>query len=108
MAEENGHLQVEEVYINATEGYRLGDGDMYEPFTDDIGRLFRSMQQEHGRCVGKMYVEPDGRQIGWVFEKRRAYEDARTKANTYLQRVWVTLHEKKPTKTTEYHYKYLS
>ena len=30
-------LFIRETHVNATEGYRLGDGHVYETFTDDIG-----------------------------------------------------------------------
>lgn len=90
---DNGNIWVSEVYINATEGYTFGDSDVYESFTNDTGKLYRSCQREYGRCVSKAYIDPaDGgkpRAIGWVFVGRQQYEDT---GETYLREVWVTLH----------------
>jgi hypothetical protein len=99
------NLYIQESFINKTEGYRFGDSDVYETFTDDRGELYRSLQKEYGRCVSKIYVDrTDGgppKAIGWVFEGRARYEDT---GERYLREVWVTLHERQPTKTVEYHY----
>lgn len=100
-------LFVQEEFINVTEGYRCGDGGVYEAYTADIGKLFRSMQKEHGRCTGKVYIDrldEEARQVGWTFEKRVPYSDVRTKEDTYLQEAWVTVMIEPPTKTVEYHY----
>lgn len=87
-------LQINESWVNETHGHRLGDSGWYAPYTDDIGRLFRDMQREYGRCVSRVYEDgPDGQSWpqGWVFQKRRAYEGARTKGDTYIAETWVTL-----------------
>lgn len=87
-------LQVGEIHINETRGYRLDDENWYAPYTEDVGRLFRDFQKEYGRCVSKVYQDtPDGEPdaIGWVFEKTRMYEDARSKEDKYVHQVWVTL-----------------
>lgn len=84
---------VRETYCNETEGYRFGDSEWYEAYTDDKGRLFKDMQKEYGRCSGKMYVEPDGKQVGWVFVKSMQYEDARSKDEVYIREVWVEVRE---------------
>jgi hypothetical protein len=86
--------------------FRVLEGEPYESSCDDPGRLFKLMQREYGGCVSKCYldnvVNPDKPQhIGWVFQKRVKFEDS---SDTYIQEVWVTLHEKAPTKRTEYHY----
>jgi len=97
-------MYAQEEYVNATKGYRCGDSDVYETFTDDLKHLFRAFQRDYGRCTSKVYIEnPDGsvRAIGWVFQKMEKYTDCN---ETYLQEVWITLHDDKPTKTTEYHY----
>lgn len=83
------NLYVQESYVNETKGYRFGDSEWYETYTDNIGRLFRDMQKEYGRCVSRMYVDKtDGRviPIGWVFQKRMEYEDSH---DTYVREVWV-------------------
>ena len=98
-------MMIRETWVNATEGYRGGDSEFYEPYTDDTGELFRSLQREFGRCTGRMYVDVNERgsfdveprtefqntefrtkAIGWVFEKRERYTDC---DETYLQETWV-------------------
>lgn len=86
---------VREEYFNETRGYRFGSSDWYEAYTDDVGKLFRDMQREFGRCRGKVYVDlPDGtaKQVGWTFEKKMQYEDYRGHGERYYVRtVWVSL-----------------
>lgn len=101
-------LLVSETFVNETEGYRFGETEPYEPYTDNIGRLFRDMQKEYGRCTGAVYVDrPNGaaRKIGWVFQKNMTYEGARDPRETYTREVWVTLHDAPDTveRTTHYH-----
>ncbi len=63
-------LQINEHWV--TDKYRLGESGWYEPFTDNIGRLFKELQQRLGRCVSKIYEDaPDGgvNTIGWVFRR---------------------------------------
>ena len=83
--------------------YVIGDSDLYEPYTDNIGDLFLSLQREYGRCVSKVYIG-DGDPIGWVFQKRTKYTDC---DKTYLAETWVTLHTDKPTVKTTHHYHFL-
>lgn len=98
------NLYVQESFVNATEGYRFGDSDVYESYTDDAGELYRSMLREYGRCIGKVYVDTDGRtlHVGWIFQSREKYEDIN---ETYLREVWVTLHDEPDTvrRTSHYH-----
>ncbi len=97
-------MLISETFINRTEGYRFGESEPYEPFTDRPGEIYRFCQGEYGRCVGKVYIDTtDGgaRAIGWIFVGRAKYEDTQ---EPYLREVWVTLHEKKPTRTIEHHY----
>lgn len=83
--------------------YMLGESDLYEPFTDNVGKLFLSLQREYGKCVSKVYVGEDKSiAIGWVFQKMRKYDN-----EFYLQETRVTLHKDKPTKTVKYHYQEL-
>ena len=93
-------LQVNEVFTQVVEkdsgeegwdkvAYLNGESGWYEPFTDDLGRLFKSLRREYGRCVSRVYQDtPDGTAdpIGWVFQKRAKYTDS---PETYLQEVWV-------------------
>jgi hypothetical protein len=107
-------LLIEESWVNATRGHRCGESGLYEPFTDDIGVLFRAMQREHGRCVSSVYVDaPDGRRlrVGWCFQKRQEYADARPswpdERRYYLAETWVMLYEREPTRTCTHHYREL-
>lgn len=111
-------MRTRETYVNKTEGSIFGESDWEEAWTDDRGRLFRALQEEYGRCVSRMYVDrktpakpqtaffglavPLADQveqartwetvpIGWVFEKRMAYEDS--PSAYYLREVWVEVSE---------------
>jgi hypothetical protein len=102
-------MMIREVHEDVNGGYRIGESDWYEAFTDDKGELFRDCQREHGRCNSKVYteilnvpsdVEPRtetnrpgttySRQSGWHFEKRKEYEGSH---DTYLHGTWVTWKE---------------
>jgi len=50
-------LLTQETYVNATKGYRFGESDPYEPWTEDTGKLFAALQKEYGRCVSRIYSE---------------------------------------------------
>ena len=105
-------LHIQETFINKTKDAQFGESDIYEAFTDDVGRLFRDMQREYGRCVSKVYIDTaDGvKATGWVFEKRMRYEDARgndPERDFYTREVWVTLHDAPDTVTREHHYHFL-
>ncbi len=88
-------MLVTETFVNRTKGYQFGESDPYEPYTDNVGRLFRDFQREYGRCEGRVYIDtPAGVQsIGWIFAKRMRYEDAqRGDPDAYYTReVWVSL-----------------
>lgn len=90
-------MQIREQYLNATKGHWIGDSGWYEPYTDDRGELFRTLQKEYGRCVSKMYREyplfdgyPPGQghvtPVGWVFERTEKYTDT---GEPYVREVWV-------------------
>jgi hypothetical protein len=101
-------LMISETFINADKGYRFGESEPYEPYTDDVGSLFRAMRREYGRCVSSVYVDaPDGKvkRVGWVFRKRMEYEDYRGRGERfYTREVWVTLHDAPDTVTRESHF----
>jgi hypothetical protein len=91
-------LMVKESYVNRTNNYRFGDSEWYEANADDRKELFSDLQQEFGRCTGKIYVDlisGGARAIGWVFEKKMKYEDARSSKpeDFYLREVWVEVRE---------------
>ena len=103
------NLHIQEDYVEVLEnGTCLGYGssDVYETFTNNIGKLFTSLQKDHGRCKGKVYIDTSevSRQVGWVFEKKKKYTDCN---ESFIRQVWVTLHEQPETHTIEYHYQYL-
>jgi len=88
-------LHINETWVNADKGYQVGDSGWYEPYTDDLGRLFKAMQKEYGGCVSKIYLDaPDGTcfPVGWVFQKRVKYSDCN---ETYLQETWVSYRQVK-------------
>lgn len=96
-----GNIIISESYVNVTEGYRFGDTDPYETYTDDIGELFKDLQRQYGRCVSKVYTDRDGAiAIGWVFQKKMQYTDT---GEDYIQETWIKIHEKMP--ETVYHYR---
>ena len=112
-------LMISETFVNASDGYRFGESEPYEPYTDDVGSLFRAMQREYGRCVSSIYVDmPTGtkladadapagkvKRVGWVFQKQMEYEDWRGRGDRYYTReVWVTLHDAPDTVSVERHY----
>lgn len=87
-------MLIREIYIDATKKHRLGSTELYEPFTDDIKRLFKSLQKEYGRCVGHIYLDTkDGntKKCGWVFSKKIKHEDCKKE---YVREVWVELFDK--------------
>jgi hypothetical protein len=89
-------MLVEETWCgtdNKREWWTTGSSGFYEPYTDDIGRLFKEFQREYGKCVSSLYVETRTAgdiRCGWVFEKRRKYEDCN---QTYIAQTWVALYD---------------
>ncbi len=100
------NLCLRETYVNVTENCQSGKSDVYESFTDKIGTLFRSLQKEYGRCIGKVYIDvkDKAKQIGWIFQKRQSYTDVN---ETYLQETWIELHEREPETTVKEFLKYI-
>lgn len=105
-------MWVKETYLNETKGYIFGEGDWYESYHDTIGSLFKGLQQEYGRCTGRVYVDRTPRfdgpntplQTGWIFEKKIAYEDARhpLKQNDfYVRAVWVEVSTTEPKRVVQ-------
>lgn len=103
-------MLVSETFINATKGWQIGETEPYEPYTDTTGELFRAMQKEYGRCTSAVYIDsPAGppQRVGWVFEKKMRYEDARgndPERDFYTREVWITLYDRFERKVErEYH-----
>jgi len=87
-----------EPYIRARRRQPLlsRNADKFTPYTEDHGELFRSYQKTNGGCTGKVYIDtPDGTpdHIGWVFEKKRQFDDwsPGDKERYYKDETWVTL-----------------
>lgn len=95
-------LYIKESYVNATRAALYYEGDVVPTRFDDVGKLFRFLQQELGRCVGSVYIDAsDGVQrIGWVFRRKSRYSDS---AETYVQESWVEVHTAPPTRAVKYH-----
>ena len=88
-------LMVRETFINESKGYQFGESDWYEPWTDDRGKLFRDYRKEFGACKSRVYIDTakGTKPVGWVFSRRERYDDARSKADTYIREVWVEVKE---------------
>jgi hypothetical protein len=89
-------ILVSETFCNATKRAQFGETEPYEPWTDDVGKLFADYRREFGRA-GKVYVDTmhGAQHVGWCFRKRMKYEDARDNSDEsyYDREVWVTLYE---------------
>ena len=94
------NLFVQEEYVNATKGYRIGDSTPQESRFETPSEVYKFSLKEFGRCMGKVYIG-EGKHIGWIFQKRVKYEDCN---EYYLQETWITIHKGKPVKTIEYDY----
>ncbi len=94
-------MLIKETWINKTENHSCGNSDLFEPYTENIKELFQSLQKEYGRCVSKMYIDPNSQQIGWVFEKRIKYEDCN---EYFIQETWIELHKSQPDHLITNHY----
>ena len=96
-------LYIQETYVNKTENHLIGETDVYEAYSNNVGGLFKSLRKIYGRCVSGQYIDMKGKtiRIGWVFEKRQKYEDCN---ETYLSETWVSLHDGPPEKSTTYKY----
>ena len=109
-------MYVSEAHINLTEGYQLGDEGPYDAGDLTIGELFHNCRAEYGRCTGRVYIDSSSGKahpIGWVFLKKRLYENAKGHydgrynlwyaesrpplvygpEDYYLHECWVTLYE---------------
>ena len=90
---------IEENYvIEKDDGTRFGNGDsgVYEPYTDNIRRLFDGFQREYGPCRGSVYIDNADhtkiRRVGWLFRKRVRYTDY---SGSCEHETWVTLYDDK-------------
>ena len=89
-------MKVELTWINSTKGHGCGE-DVWD-IDGDLGEVYRKLRSEFGRCTSKVYIG-EGQEIGWVFEKRVAYTDAKSARDTYLQETWCTPMKRRRTVT---------
>ncbi len=97
------NILISETWINRTEGHGIGESGVYETYTDSLGKLYRSLRKEYGRCISKVYIDRDGKAqaIGWVFLKADRYEDTRER---FLRETWVNVHTAPTTVSRTPHY----
>lgn len=95
-------IWIKETFTNATRNVMFGESEIYETrySREELGQLYRSLVSEYGRCTSKVYVTTraeDGIPVGWVFQKRMEYEDARRDQPAvdrfYIREVWVHLYD---------------
>lgn len=83
-------LWIKETYVDATKNQTYSIVDWYETKfrNDELRPLLRSLSKGFGRIRSMWRDKPGGgrQQVGWVFEKRVAYDDSK---ETYLREVWV-------------------
>ena len=85
-------IYISEAFVNKDKDIRYWSGEPYETGLDKIGNLYRCMLKEHGRCIGKVYVDRENGEtwaVGWVFIKREHYDDNK---DTYIRETWITLY----------------
>lgn len=88
---------VRETFLNADEGYLLGEPVVTSDiFSGEPGDIFRAAQAEYGGCVSRIYVDTSEgvRSLGWVFQRREKFSDC---DETYTREVWVELLERPDT-----------
>ena len=112
------NLFIETVSVNKNRGYRINDPEFNETRFDDMGKLYKSLVKEYGRCTSKQYITVNDKpvQIGWVFEKREKYSDMRASrafkhmspkerdACSFIMETWVSVHMEKPTTVITPHF----
>ena len=84
-------LMIRETYVNENTGWAYGETEWYEPFTSNLGQLFRYLQKEYGRasCMYMDGLDGDSFKIGWVFTKRTKRTKYTDSDNTYVSTVWI-------------------
>lgn len=105
-------IEIKDKNLDTEKRTIYSEGPVYESAHETISSLFLALQREYGKCVSKQYrdVTVDGKpvvkQIGWVFEKRTAYEDSwlikKGQPKTFLQETWIEVFAEAPVTTTTY------
>ena len=97
-------MLIEIVYSDSDAESLIGSEEPFEPCTDNLKDLFKSLQKEHGRCTSKMYIDlPNGKvkHIGYCFKKKIKYDDFKE----YFNRIaWITYLEEEDTVIRTKHY----
>jgi hypothetical protein len=96
---------ITETYVNETGDHIVGESPIYDTGETDKGKVFRTLQKEHGRCAGRVYLdtpEQEAIPIGWTFQKKVPYTDT---GELYLQMVWANLFDGPPSVKRTYHYR---
>lgn len=102
------NIWIHESFVNASKGWRFADQEAYETFTNDLGKLFRSLQKTYGKASSIYIDQPSGkppRKIGWCFSKLVPYSDC---SEFYLQEVWITVFQSQPIKHIHWEFEYHS
>jgi hypothetical protein len=88
------HLKITHVNINKDCGY--ADYTLpLDPKETTKQKLFKSLMEDFGKPVSKVYIgDRHPTPIGWVFHKRRRYDDCN---EFYLCETWVVIEETKTT-----------
>lgn len=96
-------LHINEAWVDATRNLRIGESDVFESCYSTPSEVYRGAMREHGRCIGKVYVDRGGSvlHVGWVFQKRVKYDDC---DETFLRETWVTIHSAQDTVTRHVNY----
>lgn len=96
-------LFLEVTRVNATRNTIFSETGVYESRYEAPGDIYRSFLGEAGRCTGKVYIDDsvtgEPVQVGWVFQKKKRYSDARrpyTERDYYLEETWVVVHTRRP------------
>lgn len=103
------NLYIEVFQVNSSNNYALDNPQFHESKYSDLGKLYRALVKEYGKCTGKLFNVGDNnktQQIGWAFEKREYFDDTRRKKaiknltpterdlNTFMCMTQVSVHVK--------------
>lgn len=90
-------MWTKETHINRDTNTQYWDSQWQKSPNSSVRELFKGLQLEYGRCVGKIYggrKDSQSVQIGWVFQNRVDYEDRSGKS--YIREVWVEVSQVEP------------
>jgi hypothetical protein len=71
----------------------LGESEPYETRFTTTGELYRACVKALGRCIGKVYIDPNAQQVGWIFLKKAP-------DNNGCIETWVSVFTKQPKKVS--------